>query len=94
MVYYGQHSVVTCYFDQSKYCVGSACLENGCVLRNQTRHRDVYGPLSNYTLPTLPQQNFIFPASLMGCICPGDATPLCKNEECPRRPREKDVRGL
>lgn len=26
------------------------------------------------------------PARPMGCICPGDATPLCQNQFCPRKP--------
>lgn len=24
-------------------------------------------------------------APVMGCICPGDATPFCQNEMCPRK---------
>lgn len=26
------------------------------------------------------------PPRAMGCICPGDATPFCQNQFCPRKP--------
>lgn len=35
--------------------------------------------------PLLAAAPMMFPPPTMGCICPGDATPYCRNPLCPRK---------